>query len=157
MIAQKIARHEQRRLCIRRPTTAVRDDTVAGVGDGVTVQPSCCTDGGSDESCCSWVAGLVAVLAAGEAEWRGTPLPAGAVWATRAARRLARTRRASSIGRAEWRRSEWWERSFDTPLPGAPNVRFRAPQTQEKVRTLGHVRRTQPLRPTNSSPYSLAR
>jgi hypothetical protein len=74
------------------PRWAWEDDAVAGVGDGVAVRPSHRTEGGNDESCCSRAAGSVAALATGEAERRGAPLPTGAVRATRAARRSARTR-----------------------------------------------------------------
>ena len=76
-----------------------RDEEPAGVSEGVAVQPSHLMDGCWDDACCSFPAGPVAVLTAGDGERRGRP-PTGAVWATweaRAARRSARARRASDM------------------------------------------------------------
>ena len=67
---------------------------------GAAVPPH---QGYSEDACCSFPAGPVAVLAAGDGEQRGR-LPMGAVWATRvarAARRLARARRASAMDTME--------------------------------------------------------
>ena len=73
----------------------------------------------------------MAALATEEAEWRGTPRPTGIVWATRAARRSARTQLVGhgSDG-AETKQN--WKEDFDSPIPGAPNIGFRAPQTRER-------------------------
>ena len=54
------------------------DEEPAGVSDGVAVRPSCRTDGCSEDACCSFPAGPVAALAAGDGERRGGP-PMGAV------------------------------------------------------------------------------
>ena len=54
------------------------DDELAGVSDGVVVRPSRRTEGCNDETCCSFAAGPVAALAAGDGERRGG-LPTGAV------------------------------------------------------------------------------
>ena len=65
----------------------------------MAVRPSRRTEGCSEEACCSFPAGPVAALAAGDGERRGGP-PTGAVWATRVARaalRSARAWRASAI------------------------------------------------------------
>ena len=79
------------------------DDEPAGVSDGVVVRPSRRTEGCSEDACCSFPAGPVAVLAAGDGERRGHP-PTGAVWATRLARAAqgsARARRASAMDSTE--------------------------------------------------------
>ena len=76
-----------------------RDEEPAGVSEGAAVWPSRLTDGCWDDACCSFPAGPVAALTAGDEERWGRP-PTGAVWATRearAARRSARTRRASDM------------------------------------------------------------
>ena len=68
------------------------------------------------------------------------PSPAGAVWVTRAvraARRSARTRRASAMGTAKRWRIDWRKGGSDAPLPGAPNVGFRAPQTLDRFQLWG--------------------
>ena len=44
------------------------DEEPAGVSDGVAVRPSCRTDGCSEDACCSFPAGPVAALAAGDRE-----------------------------------------------------------------------------------------
>ena len=44
------------------------DDEPAGVSDGVAVRPSRRTEGCWDEVCCSFLAGPVAALAAGDEE-----------------------------------------------------------------------------------------
>ena len=44
------------------------DEEPAGVSDGVAVRPSCRTDGCSEDACCSFPAGPVAALAAGDGE-----------------------------------------------------------------------------------------
>ena len=115
------------------------DDEPAGVRARGVVHPSRRTEGCSDEACCSCPAGPVAALAAGDGERRGGP-PMGDVWATRAARaaqRSARARRASAMEAVEW----WWvdrrKRGSDAPLPGAPNVEFRVPQTLERFELWG--------------------
>ena len=77
----------------------VRDEEPAGVSEGVAVRPSRLMDGCWDDACCSFPAGPVAALTAGDGERWGRP-PTGAVWAmqeARAARRLARARRASDM------------------------------------------------------------
>jgi hypothetical protein len=82
------------------PRQAREDEEAAGVSDGVAVQPSRRDGSGSKESCCSWMTGPVAASAAGDGGRQGMPSLGGAVWATRAAlaaRRSARTRRASDM------------------------------------------------------------
>ena len=54
------------------------DDEAAGVSDGVAVRPSRRTEGCWDEACCSFPAGPVEALAAGDGERRGRP-PTGTV------------------------------------------------------------------------------
>ncbi len=54
------------------------DDEPAGVSDGVAVRPSRRTEGCSEDAYCSFPAGPVAALAAGDGERRGGP-PTGAV------------------------------------------------------------------------------
>ena len=54
------------------------DDEMAGVSDGVAVWPSRRTKGCSKEACCSFAAGPVTALAAGDGERWGGP-PTGAV------------------------------------------------------------------------------
>ena len=76
-----------------------RDEEPAGVSEGVAVRSSRLMDGCWDDACCSFPAGPVAALTAGDGERRGRP-PTGAVWATweaRAVRRSARARRASDM------------------------------------------------------------
>ena len=53
------------------------DDEPAGVSDGVAMRSSHCTEGCSNDACCSFAAGLVAALATGDGEWWGG-LPTGA-------------------------------------------------------------------------------
>ena len=54
------------------------DDEPAGVNDRVAVRPSRQKEGCSEDACCSFPAGLVTALAAGDGERRGGP-PTGAV------------------------------------------------------------------------------
>ena len=54
------------------------DEEPVGVSDGVVVRPSYRTDGCSEDACCSFPAGPVAALVAGDEERRGGP-PTGAV------------------------------------------------------------------------------
>ena len=54
------------------------DDELTEVSDGVVVCPSRRTKGYNNEACCSFATEPVAVLAAGDGEWRGGP-PTGAV------------------------------------------------------------------------------
>src|SRR3954464_14806264 len=109
----------------RAPVGARRawDDEAAGVSDGVAVRPSRRTEGCWDEACCSFPAGPVAALAAGDGERRGRP-PTGAVSATR----VARAARREPDERQPWTRRkitrEQRKKSFGAPLPGAPNVGF---------------------------------
>ena len=56
----------------------VWDDELAGASDGVPVRPSRRTEGCSEDACCLFPAGPVAVLAASGGERRGGP-PTGAV------------------------------------------------------------------------------
>ena len=56
----------------------VWDEESAGVSNGVAMRPSCRTDGCSEDACCSFPAGPVVALAAGDGERRGG-LPMGAV------------------------------------------------------------------------------
>ena len=63
-----------RAACVSTWLRSAWDDEVAGVSDGVAVRPSRCTDGCSDEACCSCAAGPVVALAAGDGERRGGPL-----------------------------------------------------------------------------------
>ena len=90
-------------MCVSVGARQAWDDEVAGVSDGVAVRPSRRTEGCWEEACCSFPAGSVAALAAGDGERRGRP-PTGAVWATRvarAARRSTRARRASAMDTTE--------------------------------------------------------
>ena len=50
-----------------------RDDEPAGVSNGVAVRPSRRTEGCSEDACCSFPAGPVAALAAGDGERQGGP------------------------------------------------------------------------------------
>ena len=52
-VAQQLAHHEQRTCAFTGPQRTWEDDVVAGVRDGVAVQPSSCTEGDRDKSCCS--------------------------------------------------------------------------------------------------------
>ena len=54
------------------------EEETAVVSDGVVVRPSRCTDGCSEDDCCSFSVGPVAAVAAGDGERRGGP-PTGAV------------------------------------------------------------------------------
>ena len=93
------------------------DDDAARVSDGVAVRPSRRIEGCWDEAFCSFPAGPVAALAAGDGERRGRP-PTGAFWATwvaRAARRLARAWRASAMVTAEDHTRTAEERFQHTP------------------------------------------
>ena len=47
------------------------DEEPAGVSDGLAVRPSRHTEGCGEDACCSFPAGLVAALAAGDGERRG--------------------------------------------------------------------------------------
>ena len=110
------------------------DDEAAGVSDGVAVRPSRRTEGCWDEACCSFPAGPVAALVAGDGERRGRP-PTGAFWATRvarAARRSARARRASAMDTTEdhtrtveerFRRTPTWRAKCQISGSGRP-LRF---------------------------------
>ena len=110
------------------------DDEPDGVRDGVEVRPSHRTEGCRDEAYCSFPAGPVAVLAAGDGERWGRP-PTGAVWATRAARadrRSARARRASDMDTTEdhtrpaeerFRRTPTWRTKCQISGSGRP-LRF---------------------------------
>ena len=128
------------------------DDEPAGVSDGVAVRPSRRTEGCSEDACCSFPAGPVAALAAGDGERRGRP-PTGAVWATRvarAARRSARARRASDMDAMVG-----GERGGGRRIPAHPYLArqmsdFGFRQTLE-VRTLGCARRFR-LLPTCTPP-----
>ena len=123
------------------------DDEPAGVSDGVAVRPSRRTEGCSDEACCSFPAGPVAALAAGNGERRGHP-PTVAVWATRAARAArcsARARGVSAMDTTEDRM-----RNSGRKIPLYPylarqmsDVGFR--QTL-KIRTLRCAQRSSPYR-----------
>ena len=53
------------------------EEELAGVSDGEAVRPSRRTEGCCEDACCSFPAGLVAVLTAGDRERRGGP-PKGA-------------------------------------------------------------------------------
>ena len=114
-ITQELARHEQRSLRVRRPTASMGGRCRGRSGRwsrGAAITPH-----GRWQRQILLLAsiGSVAALATGEAEWRGALLPAGAVQATRASRRSARTRRVSAIGVKEWRGNERWKKDFDTP------------------------------------------
>ena len=54
------------------------DEEPVGASDGVAVQPSRRTERCSEDACCSFPAGPVAALSAGDGEQRGGP-PTGAV------------------------------------------------------------------------------
>ena len=54
------------------------EEELAGVSDGVVVRPSRRTEGCREDACCSFPAGPVVALAAGDGERRGGP-PTGAV------------------------------------------------------------------------------
>ena len=73
-----------------------RDEEPAGASEGVAVRPSRLMDGCWDDACCSFPAGPVAALTAGDGERRGRP-PTGAVWATRVARAARRSARARRV------------------------------------------------------------
>ena len=116
-----------RAACASTGVRRVWDDEPAGVSDGVAVRPSRRTEGCSEDACCSFPAGPVAALAAGDGERRGGP-PTGAVWVTRAARaarRSARAPRASDMDSTKRWDADQRKEDFGAPLPGAPNVGFR--------------------------------
>ena len=76
-----------------------RDKEPAEASEGVAVRPSRLMDGCWDDACCSFPAGPVATLMAGDGERQGWP-PTGAVWVTwkaRVARHSTRARRASDM------------------------------------------------------------
>lgn len=54
--------------CVSMGARRAWDEEPAGVSEGVAVQPSCRTDGCSEDACYSFPAGPVAVLAAGNGE-----------------------------------------------------------------------------------------
>ena len=54
--------------CASMEARCAWDEESAGVSDGVAVRPSCRTDGCSEDACCSFPAGPVATLAAGDGE-----------------------------------------------------------------------------------------
>ena len=54
---------------------AWEDEAAAKVSDGVAVRRSRRMEGGSDESCCSWITGPVAALATGNGEHHCTRVP----------------------------------------------------------------------------------
>src|SRR4051812_27215316 len=122
------------------------DEELAGVNDGVAVRPSRRTDGCWEDACCSFLAGPVAALTAGDGERRGRP-SMGAVWTTRealVARRSARARRASDMDA-----TVGGERSGGRQIPTHP---YLARQMSDhgfrhtlKDRTLGCARRSCPL------------
>ena len=100
------------------------DDEPAGVSNGVAVRPSRRTEGSGEDACCSFPAGPVATLMAGDVEQRGGPLT-GVVWAMRVARvalRSARARRASAIDATKRWDADQRKENSGAPLPGAPNV-----------------------------------
>ena len=66
-VVQELTRQEQHGVRVHGGATAWDDEPV-GVSDGVAVRPSGRTEGCSDEACCSFPAGPVAALAAGDRE-----------------------------------------------------------------------------------------
>ena len=76
-VVQELTHQEQRGVRVRGGMTSV-ERRPTGVSDGVAVRPSRRTEGCRDEACCSFPAGPVAALAAGDGERRGR-LPMGAV------------------------------------------------------------------------------
>ena len=109
-------------------------------------------DGCWDDACCSFPAGPVAALTAGDGERRGWP-PTWTVWATREARAARRSARALRASDMDVMVGE--EQGGGRQIPAHPYLArqmsdFGFRQTLE-VRTLGCARRFNPL-PTCSSP-----
>ena len=127
-VTQELACHEQHGLRVRWARRAW-DDEPAGVSDGVAVRPSRRTEGCSQDTCCSFPAGPVTALAAGNEEQRGGP-PTGAVWASKRRERpgAQRARQASDMDATKRWDANQWKEDFSAPLPGTPNVVFRVPE-----------------------------
>ena len=96
------------------------DDEPTGGNDGVAVRPSRRTEGCSEDACCSFPTGPVAVLMAGDGERRGWP-PKGAVWATREARAARRSARAHE--RLTWIRWSVKNRALEDEFRRTPTWR----------------------------------